>query len=101
MLGTQSSRSICRARPLEGHWGALRALYPITSAAATLRPPVLLTSGRMDAPTPSTAERCSAVCARFNASNYYQLLGMEARSDEPGAATVTLRFSEKVTQLYG
>jgi uncharacterized protein (TIGR00369 family) len=45
--------------------------------------------------------RCREVCARFNAARYYALLGMEAASDAPGTARVTLRFDERLTQIYG
>ena len=38
---------------------------------------------------------------RFNASPYYQLLGMRASSDAQGHARVELPFDEKLTQLYG
>ena len=46
-------------------------------------------------------ERCHAVCARFNAAPYYALLGMQAESYAPGTARVTLRFDERLTQVYG
>lgn len=54
-------------------------------------------------PPPSTpeVERCHAVCARFNAAPYYAHLGMQAESDHPGTARVTLRFDERLTQVYG
>ena len=46
-------------------------------------------------------ERCRAVCARFNAAPYYALLGMQAESDRPATARVTLRFDERLLQIYG
>jgi uncharacterized protein (TIGR00369 family) len=49
----------------------------------------------------SVAERCRAVCERFNAGSYYTLLGMTASSDAPGRSRVVLPFREALTQTYG
>jgi uncharacterized protein (TIGR00369 family) len=57
-------------------------------------------SGTRDAPSDAERRRAS-LCARLNASPYYQLLGMIAESDRPGEARVTLPFGEKVLQVYG
>jgi uncharacterized protein (TIGR00369 family) len=40
------------------------------------------------------------VCAPFNASHYYALLGIRASCDRPGHARVALPFKEELTQLY-
>jgi len=40
---------------------------------------------RMSDATPEEAQRCAAVCARFNDAAYYRLLGLTAESDRPGS----------------
>jgi acyl-CoA thioesterase len=41
------------------------------------------------------------VCARFNRSEYYGLLGLKAESDAAGTSRVRLPYSPRLLQLYG
>jgi len=48
----------------------------------------------------SELAHCAAVCRSFDSCEYYRLLGMRADSQARGTASLTLPFSEKLTQRY-
>jgi len=52
-------------------------------------------------PLDSDLARLSAICARFNESPYYRLLGLTASSAAPGTSRVVLPFRPELAQLYG
>ncbi len=79
----------------------VRALFRPCRIGVTRRGPCYFAYAMSgDAKSADTA-RCAAVCAKFAAAGYYQLLGMEPSSDEPGRACVRMPFRPSLTQLYG